>query len=175
MDETNSLHTCTQKGSAVGRDMRLTGTVSSGLGRAHIFMAQPHYQEQFKLLLGETAWPGTLNLTIEGQDLINYIALRKKSGIDTLDASDEDRSSASSLDVSMYETHRIRGFLRDGVSFGGATAFLASLESGDASTECALLIPDLTRHTDVVEVIACAFLREKLSLEDDDVIHLRVH
>jgi CTP-dependent riboflavin kinase len=37
-----------------------------------------------------------------------------------------------------------------------------------------MLIPDLTRHTDVVEVIACAFLREKLSLEDDDIIHLVV-
>ena len=27
--------------------MRLSGIVSSGLGRASIFMAQPHYQEQF--------------------------------------------------------------------------------------------------------------------------------
>ena len=129
--------------------MRLTGTVSSGLGRAHIFMAQPHYQEQFKQLLGGTAWPGTLNLNIQGDDLVQYIALRKKSGIDTLDASDENRNHASQVDVSMYEAHRIRGFLRDGVSFGGATAYLAKLESGDSMIECALLIPDLTRHTDV--------------------------
>jgi CTP-dependent riboflavin kinase len=168
------LEPCTQKGVASGNGMRLTGTVSSGLGRAHIFMAQPHYQEQFKHLLGGTAWPGTLNLTIQGQDLVNYIALRKKSGIDTLDASDEDRAAASILDVSMYEAHRVRGFLRDGVSFGGATAFLALLESGDSTVECALLIPDLTRHTDVVEVIACAFLREKLSLEDDHIIQVVV-
>ncbi len=175
MDETNHLHTCTQKGGDVGRVMRLTGTVSSGLGRAHIFMAQPHYQEQFKNLLGGTAWPGTLNLAIEGNDLVNYIALRKKSGIDTLDASDEDRSAASDIDVSMYEAQRIRGFLRDGVSFGGATAFSASLESGDTTIECAILIPDLTRHTDVVEVIACAFLREKLSIEDNDIVRIHVN
>ncbi len=83
--------------------MRLTGTVSSGLGRAHIFMAQPHYQEQFKHLLGGTAWPGTLNLTIQGQDLVHYIALRRKSGIDTLDASDTDRSAASNVDVSTFD------------------------------------------------------------------------
>jgi CTP-dependent riboflavin kinase len=163
-----------KKGLALGKDMRLTGTVSSGLGRAHIFMAQPHYQEQFKNLLGGTAWPGTLNLGIQGQDLVNYIALRKKSGIDTLDASSEDRSAAALIDVSMHEAHRIRGFLRDGVSFGGATAFSAILESGDATVECALLIPDLTRHTDVVEVIACAFLREKMSLQDDDIIQILV-
>tara|TARA_B100000459_G_scaffold140881_1_gene100251 strand:+ start:284 stop:751 length:468 start_codon:yes stop_codon:yes gene_type:complete len=155
--------------------MRLTGTVSSGLGRAHIFMAQPHYQEQFKELLGGTAWPGTLNLTIEGDDLVNYIALRKESGIDTLDASDEDRSAASQVDVSMHELHRIRGFLRDGVSFGGATAFSASLEFEGNSTECAILIPDLTRHTDVVEIIACHFLRDKLSLNDDDVVQIHVN
>lgn len=169
-----SNHACTQKGVRFGRGMRLTGTVSSGLGRAHIFMAQPHYQEQFKHLLGGTAWPGTLNLTIQGQDLINYIALRKKSGIDTLDASDEDRSAASSLDVSMYDAHRVRGFLRDGVSFGGATAFLAVLERDGDTVECAMLIPDLTRHTDVVEVIACAFLRERLSLEDEHIIQIVV-
>lgn len=155
--------------------MRLTGTVSSGLGRAHIFMAQPHYQEQFKQLLGGTAWPGTLNLNIQGDDLVQYIALRKKSGIDTLDASDENRNHASQVDVSMYEAHRIRGFLRDGVSFGGATAYLAKLESGDSMIECALLIPDLTRHTDVVEVIACSFLRERFAIEDDDVVHITVN
>ena len=173
-DENACEQPCTQKGVRFGRDMRLTGTVSSGLGRAHIFMAQPHYQEQFKHLLGGTAWPGTLNLSIQGQDLINYIALRKKSGIDTLDASDEDRSAASALDVSMYDAHRIRGFLRDGVSFGGATAFLAVLEYNGETVECAMLIPDLTRHTDVVEVIACAFLREKLSLEDEHIVQIVV-
>ena len=86
--------------------MRLTGTVSSGLGRAHIFMAQPHYQEQFKQLLGGTAWPGTLNLNIQGDDLVQYIALRKKSGIDTLDASDENRNHASQVDVSMPDFFR---------------------------------------------------------------------
>jgi len=138
-------------------------------------MAQPHYQEQFKALLGETAWPGTLNLTIGGHDLVNYIALRKESGIDTLDASDEDRSAASQVDVSMHEPHRIRGFLRDGVSFGGATAFAASLEFEGTSTECAILIPDLTRHTDVVEIIACHFLRDKLSLNDDDIVQIHVN
>ena len=125
-------------------------------------------------MLGGTAWPGTLNLTIQGEDLVQYIALRKKSGIDTLDASDEDRANASNIDVSMYDAHRIRGFLRDGVSFGGATAYSAVIESDDVKVECALLIPDLTRHTDVVEVIACSFLREKMSIDDNDIVYISV-
>ena len=66
--------------------VQLNGTVSSGLGRAHVFMSQPHYQEQFRTILGTTAWPGTLNITVEQDHLIQYIALRNKAGIDTLDA-----------------------------------------------------------------------------------------
>ena len=69
--------------------MRINGVVSSGLGRAHVFMAQKHYQDQFQSLMGTSVWPGTLNLTVAGNDLRDYIALRLKSGIDTLDASSE--------------------------------------------------------------------------------------
>ncbi|MDP6362529.1 MAG: DUF120 domain-containing protein, partial [Candidatus Poseidoniaceae archaeon] len=83
--------------------MQLSGLVSSGLGRAHVFMAQPHYQEQFRTLLGKTAWPGTLNVAVDGHDLVEYIALRKKSGIDTLDASSEDRLAAGNVDVESFE------------------------------------------------------------------------
>ena len=141
--------------------MRLSGKVSSGLGRAHVFMAQRHYQDQFRPIISVTAWPGTLNVEVEGEMLRDYRKLRVSAGIEEGEAS-------------RFTALRIHGFERDGVSFGGATAFSASLESDGTVTECALLIPDLTRHTDVVEVIACAFLREKLSIEDKDVIHLVV-
>ena len=63
--------------------VRISGVVSSGLGRAHVFMAQKHYQEQFVKLMGKTVWPGTLNLSVSQSNLINYIALRMKSGIKT--------------------------------------------------------------------------------------------
>ena len=163
-----------QKGGVRRRTMELTGTVSSGLGRAHVFMAQPHYQEQFRALLGKTAWPGTLNVTVAGSDLISYIALRKKSGIDTLDASAEDRLSAESIDVNGFEANRIRGFLRDGVSFGGATAYKAEFKTDEGSIPCALLIPDLTRHIDVVDIIAGACLRERFNLEDGATVSVQL-
>ena len=44
--------------------MRISGKVSSGLGRAHVFMAQKHYQDQFQSLMGTSVWPGTLNLNV---------------------------------------------------------------------------------------------------------------
>lgn len=152
--------------------MELGGSVSSGLGRAHVFMAQPHYQEQFREVLGNTAWPGTLNITVDHDMLSHYIALRQKAGIDTLDAPKEAREAAKEHDVSNYDRIRIRGFLRDGVSFGGASAFRGHIIHNDQRVECALLIPDLTRHVDVIEVISTVFLRETLDLSDGDHIRL---
>ena len=150
--------------------MDLSGTVSSGLGRAHVFMAQPHYQDQFRAILGNTAWPGTLNMNIDDAMFGHYIALRQKAGIDTLDAPQADRERAKDLNVDAYEGIRIRGFLRDGVSFGGATAFKGTIHHDGQTVNCAVLIPDLTRHVDVVEVISTAFLREHLQLNDGDRI-----
>ena len=152
--------------------MDLSGAVSSGLGRAHVFMAQPHYQDQFQAILGHKAWPGTLNITIEPEMLSQYIALRQKAGIDTLDAPETARNTAKEHDVSDYPLVRIRGFLRDGVSFGGASAFKGRITSKGESIDCALLIPDLTRHVDVIEVISPAFLREHFDLTDGDIVTL---
>ena len=69
-------------------------------------------------------------------------------------------------------SHRIKGFDRDGVSFGGATAFLAKFLFNEDVHDCAILIPDLTRHEDVVEVIAGVFLRESCSIEDGDKVSI---
>ena len=139
--------------------MRLSGIVTSGLGRAHVFMAQHHYQDQFKVLLGMTAWPGTLNIKVEGDPLEKYRKLRVTAGLDEGEESGAD-------------SHRIKGFDRDGVSFGGATAFLAVLEAHHQSIDCEILIPDLTRHDEVVEIIAGSFLRESCDLEDGDEVSI---
>ena len=155
--------------------MELHGEVSSGLGRAHVFMAQSHYQDQFRGILGGTAWPGTLNIQVSDEDLTQYLALRQKAGIDTLDATDERRNKAQLIDTSEIESLRIRGFLRDGRSFGGATAFKAQIGTTEMdSIECAILIPDLTRHVEVIEVIAEVFLRETLNLIDGDRVSLNL-
>ena len=154
--------------------MELRGNVSSGLGRAQVFMAQEHYQSQFQELLGREVWPGTLNVQVSGEHFSKYVALRNCSGIDTLDIDSSVKAQSESIDVSTINAHRIRGFLREGRSFGGATAFLATLRKSDSNEEieCAILIPDLTRHIDVVEVISIDYLREKLGLTDGDEVTL---
>ena len=87
----------------LARPMRIDGIVSSGLGRAHIFMSQHHYQEQFKSIIGRSAWPGTLNVHVEGDSLIEYKKLRVSVGLDEGESSN-------------VKSHRIKGFDRDGVS-----------------------------------------------------------
>ena len=153
--------------------MRLSGIVSSGLGRASIFMAQPHYQEQFFNLLGEMAWPGTLNLSVHESDLSKFIALRKKAGIDTLGMSESIMLEAGTVNLSDVNFFRIRGFLRDGKSFGGANAILCNIKSKDSELiPSAILIPDLTRHVDVIEVISSKFLRKSMVVSDGDEVNV---
>ena len=143
--------------------MHLAGMVSSGLGRAHVFMAQAHYQDQFKSILGTGAWPGTLNIELFGDNLAEYKSLRALAGLEE----GEKAERAKAL--------RVQGFERSGRSFGGATAFRAEISrGGDEWTRCAILIPDLTRHTEIAEVISSSFLREALPCEDGDEVFIRL-
>ena len=145
------------------KQTRIQGKVASGLGRAQVFMSQPHYQDQFRDVLGATAWPGTLNIEVIGEDLETYTGLRAVAGLCDGD------------NIEGVEPHRINGFEREGRSFGGATAFLASIsKDGSSWHECAILIPDLTRHTETAEIIASSFLRELLPVNDGDFVSLLV-
>ena len=141
--------------------MNFSGAVSSGLGRAHVFMAQTHYQEQFKSILGSGAWPGTLNVDLDQEDLLKYQNLRVIAGLDEGEV------------VNGPEGIRIAGFERDGKSFGGATAFTSEISINQENwISCAVLIPDLTRHTKTAEIISSSFLREILPCMDLSLIHI---
>ena len=143
--------------------MRLSGSVSSGLGRAHVFMAQAHYQDQFKSVLGTGAWPGTLNIDLFGDNLSEYRSLRALAGLE------------EGVKAEHIKALRVHGFERSGRSFGGATAFRAEISrGGDEWISCAILIPDLTRHTEIAEVISPSFLREALPCEDGDEVFIRL-
>ena len=145
------------------KQTRIQGKVASGLGRAQVFMSQPHYQDQFRDVLGATAWPGTLNIEVIGENLETYTGLRAVAGLCDGD------------NIEGVEPHRINGFEREGRSFGGATAFLASIsKDGSSWYDCAMLIPDLTRHTETAEIIASSFLRELLPVNDGDFVSLLV-
>lgn len=144
--------------------MRLTGMVSSGLGRAHIFMSQKHYQTQFKEVLGVGAWPGTLNVDVGNEATEEFGKLRVIAGLD------------EGLSEKNVEPLRIEGFERDGKSFGGATAFSGRIrKAGGEWHRCAILIPDLTRHKSTAEVISGSFLRESIPCSDGQVVEIELN
>ena len=62
--------------------VRVIGKVSSGLGRAHVFMFQKHYQSQFKGVLGVGAWPGTLNVDVGEGSMSAFLQLRMLAGLE---------------------------------------------------------------------------------------------
>ena len=116
-----------------------------------------------------------INVKIDPADLPHWVALREHCGIDTLDLPVEVMAAALVIDVSALAPFRIRGFLREGRSFGGATAFAATIARIDAPEtrlECAILVPDLTQHVDVIEVISTVKLRDALPVVDGDAVSL---
>ena len=144
--------------------MRVSGKVSSGLGRAHVFMFQKHYQSQFKGVLGVGAWPGTLNVDVGRGSMDAFLQLRVLAGLE------------EGVPTDSIEAHRIEGFERDGKSFGGATAFKGRIRrAGSKWEECAILVPDLTRHTSTAEVISGAFLRETLPCSDGEEVEIELN
>ncbi len=125
-------------------------------------MSQKHYQSQFKAVLGVGAWPGTLNVDVGSESLGDFSNLRVLAGL-------EEGSASESV-----QPLRIEGFERDGRSFGGATAFRGRIKRDEGEWECAILIPDLTRHTSTAEVISGAFLRESLPCSDGDLVEIEL-
>ena len=53
----------------------ISGVVSIGLGEGAYFISMPHYKNEIRKKLGFDAYPGTLNLKVEG----NQINLLKKN------------------------------------------------------------------------------------------------
>ena len=127
-------------------------------------MSQRHYQSQFKVVLGVGAWPGTLNVDLGSESMEDFSLLRVLAGLDEGTASES------------VKPLRIEGFERDGRSFGGATAFRGRIRKGEGDwEECAILIPDLTRHTSTAEVISGAFLRETLPCSDGESVEIELN
>ena len=122
---------------------RISGIVSSGL-EEHMFLWPKSTIRAVLSLMGKPVWPGTLNLKVSGSDLSNYIALRMKSGIDTLDADDVPISAAKEVQWINITSFRIRGFLQRRYLFRWGNLHKAIFKSNGVEVDCSVLIPDLT-------------------------------
>ena len=89
-----------------GKRAVLNGVIVHGLGEGAYFMSMQHYQKEIKKKLGFGAYPGTLNLKVEK----NQIDLLKK-----------------------INPIKIAGFKKDNKIFGGADCYNAKIKSINGS------------------------------------------
>ncbi len=128
------------------KGITISGTVVSGFGEGRYFMSQEGYLEQMQTALHYTPYAGTLNIKVPEGELHKITELKRLSGIE------------------------LSGFEKDGKRFGGATIYPAEL----SGVSCAVIIPKLSRHSDIIELIAEKNLRNKLSLSDGSSITVMI-
>ena len=124
----------------------LKGHVAAGMGEGGYYISQPRYVEQFVNTLGFRPFEGTLNIVVNKEDAGKLEVLRGTSG------------------------HLIKGFDDEGRTFGDVIAYKAKIKNID----CAIVVPERSHYSDIVEVVCQYHLRSTLSLKDTDPIEVRV-
>ena len=124
----------------------ITGYVQSGLGEGRYYISRKQYIVQFNDKLGFIPYLGTLNLKIDPKSEVALRKIRTLQGI------------------------RIEGFRTDDRTFGAVKAFKAKVEG----RECALIFPERSVYSDVIEIISPEYLRQALGLLDGSMVTVDV-
>ncbi len=126
----------------------LEGVVFSGMFQGGYYISQEGYGSQIRERLGFDPFPGTLNLRLREADMERRRQLDGLPGV------------------------RIDGFRGDDRAFGGARCYPLVV---NGEVEGAMIVADRTGYDlSVAEVIAPVNLRERLELEDGDVVRLEI-
>lgn len=122
------------------------GVVSSGMGEGGYYICQEGYMTQFQAKLGFKPFEGTFNVRIDSEDAGKLEVIRSTAGI------------------------VINGFSCDGRSFGNVIAYKAKIHN----IECAIVVPDRSHYTDIIEIICQYHLRRTLDLVDGDRVDIKI-
>ena len=122
--------------------MIINGEVTTGLGKAAYFLSQEFYTKEFKKNLGFIPYPGTLNVIVSDE---------------YLDEINEIKDSCENL-------------IKPDEGFGAVKYIEAKLND---EVSGAIVFPAKTTHDEnYLEFIAEDKLRDKLGLEDEDIVSL---
>lgn len=124
----------------------LNGTITTGMGEGGYYICQQQYMVQFQDKLLFKPYEGTLNIKLDKEDVGKLEILRNSEG------------------------HLIKGFNREGRTFGDVVAHKAKIRNID----CAIVIPERSHYDDIIEVVCQYHLRRTLSLTDGDRVEIRV-
>lgn len=126
--------------------VQIPGKVFSGLGEGRYYISRKNYIAQFQVKLDMIPYLGTLNLKVDQTNWDQLRRLRSAEGI------------------------HIDGFRTEDRTFGDVKAFRARING----IKGAVIMPERTVYTDVVEIISETFLREALDLNDGDEVLVEV-
>jgi riboflavin kinase len=126
--------------------LTLSGRVVTGMGEGSYYVGQPKYAEQFKKELGFTPYPGTLDLKLDKDSLeLKETLMRMPS-------------------------KQVSGFKTSERTFGPVKFLHARLKG----TKSAVVLPNRTHHTDILEIIAPRNLRKSIGLKEGDLVNVEV-
>lgn len=125
----------------------LHGTVKDGMGEGQYYIDQEGYKVQFEKKLGFKPYPGTLNISVDKEDVGKLDVIKSTAGIP------------------------IEGFNYGGRTFGDVIAYKSKIKNID----CAIVVPARSHYVDIIEVICQYHLRRTLSLNTDDRVDVKVN
>jgi riboflavin kinase len=128
------------------KEIEIVGKVKTGLGEGRYYMRQPGYRMQFIKELGINPYHGTLNLGLSEKNVRALMAIKRKRGI------------------------MIRGFRKGKKTFGDVLCYRAEIEG----IECGLVMPKLSKHFAVAEIISAGMLRRMLRLKNGERVKVLV-
>jgi riboflavin kinase len=124
----------------------IRGEVASGMGEGGFYISQEGYLKQFRAKLGFEPFQGTFNVRIYPEEIGKLDIVRSTAGI------------------------LIEGFTYEGRNFGNVIAYKTKIHNID----CAILVPEMSHYTDILEIIAACSIRRTLSLSDGDRVDVKV-
>jgi len=123
------------------------GTVVLGLGEGAYYCSQKQYVDGFRRKLGFKPFPGTLNVSIDSEDIEKRIMLRQQKPIE------------------------IPGFRKGTRSFGRIAAYRCVI----GGLPGAIIFPERSLHgLQVLEVISAVSLKKKLGIADGSKVQVEV-
>ena len=128
------------------------GRVVSGMGEGAYYMSLDGYKRQFKEKLGYEPYPGTLNIKLTDQILMNC-----------------------RREISSYPPILINGFRDNSRTYGWVKCYSANINQG-AVSNAAVLVLERTHYDDsILEVIAPMSLKETLGIKNGDEVSVNIH
>lgn len=134
----------------VADEIRIECRITSGLNEGHKYITMKEYFQAIKKVLGIEPYPGTLNLTpkVDGARY-EYLGVIKERATKIKD-----------------------GFNKNGRYYGALWAKKALLEVCGRYLLVYIVIPEIDKHHDIIEVIAPFNLRKTYHLNDGDTVVL---